>query len=159
MNSNEIAKAYNDGSSQFTYFLAAAAGAGIGYALTKLDGQLWSPRMVLGLAALGLWLLSFFSGCMLITWGLKVLTSNHIFVSLQEGSHPKQPSTKVELQVALDVTTKAMERKVTIAKWFKTSQVWSLYLGVLVFTAWRLFEMFSPNTGSLLSCALSGFSI
>jgi hypothetical protein len=143
MNSDDVAKAYNDGLVQFSYFLTAAAGAAIGYTINKLDGQVPTLMMLPGIAALVCWLVSFISGGLYVTAGIAALGSQHILMQLHEGVHPKQPPNRELVAAAADITEKAIRRKVGNARRAYLAQQATLYLGLAAFVVWRAWDLLS----------------
>lgn len=143
MNSDDVAKAYNDGLVQFSYFLTAAAGAAIGYTINKLDGQAPTVMMLPGIAALVFWLTSFISGGLYVTAGIETLGNQHILMQLHEGVHPKQPPNQVLFNVAASVTNKAIRRKIGNARRAYVTQQATLYLGLTAFVVWRAWDLLS----------------
>lgn len=141
MNSDDVAKAYNDGLAQFSYFLTAAAGAAIGYTINKLDGQTPTLMMLPGIVALICWLASFISGATYVTAGIQTLGSQHILMQLNEGVHPKQPPNQTLLAVAKDVTAEAIQRKLVKVQLAYRVQQATLYLGLFAFVSWRAWDL------------------
>ncbi len=89
MKSDDLAKMYNEGQVQYSYFLIAAAGAAIGYTINKLDGPGPATIMMIpGIVALVCWLVSFINGGLYVSAGLKALGSQHILFELNEGIEP-----------------------------------------------------------------------
>ncbi|MGO4699791.1 hypothetical protein [Dyella sp. 2RAB6] len=160
MKRTDLVKAHNDAHTQFTYFMLGAAGASIGYALTKLDGQQSSYWLIPGGVALLLWMISFFSGCMMITWGLKAMKDDWFLASLYEKFEKQAPGyIPLELEALQAKVTSEAKRKTGIAGIFKKIQVWTLYGGVFAFIVWRAVEMFRPHADSRPWCFVPGFSI
>src|SRR5690606_13658826 len=104
-------RAHADGHSKYVYFLLAATGAALGYALTKLDASVPSGPVWLGLAAIVGWLASFLFGCLHISKIQATIFSNYQLLQLQHGSHPMQPNSIEELAIAQSVTKQAIEAK------------------------------------------------
>jgi hypothetical protein len=132
---------HSDSQSKYVYFLLAATGASLAYGLQKLDGVALTWWASPGLLALGLWLLSLFSGCKHVTSVQSVMYSNYLLLQLQQGAHPAQPRTPQETQIAIGITRKAIETKNNTARTFFRLQFWLLFFGVLIFTAWRVLEI------------------
>lgn len=159
MNRTDIVKIHNDGHTQFTYFMAGAAGASIGYSLSKLDGQPPSYWLLPGAVALLLWMISFFSGCMMITWGLRALKTDWMLADLNDQLAKANPMFVTnEVRALREKITKDGSHKQKIAGLFKTAQVWTLYAGVIAFVVWRAIEMFRPHVDTRPWCFVPGFS-
>lgn len=120
-----------DGHSKYVYFLLAATGAALGYALQKLDGATLNWPVWFGLASIAAWLVSFLCGCKHITSIQSAILSNYQLIQLQSGSHPMQPQSQEEMQIAWSVTTNALESKNKKAQLLFRLQFWMLATGVL----------------------------
>jgi hypothetical protein len=142
-----LSRTHAEGQSKYVYFLLAATGAALGYALQKLDSSPLNLQTWFGLGAIASWLVSFFCGCKHITTIQSAILSNYILVQLQEGSHPRQPQSQQEMEVAWSVTNKSLESKNKKAELLNRFQFWLLALGVLLFSIWRVVLLFGvPHT-------------
>ena len=141
-------KQHAENHSKYVYFLLAATGAALGYALQKLDASTYSGSAWLGLAAIGLWLGSFFCGCKHITTIQSAIMSNYQLMQLNSGVHPLQPRSQEEMQIAWEVTSGALENKNNQAQLFFRAQFWLLAFGVLLFAAWRILMFVGASQGA-----------
>lgn len=159
MNRSDFSKAHNDGQIQYTYFMAGVAGASIGYVLTKLDGQSPTYWLLPGALALLFWVISFFCGCMMITWGLRALRDEWFAAAIQDSlSKTTMFVDHDSIRVHAEIT-KAATRRNQVAATFRKVQIWSLYAGVVMFIVWRAIEMFRPHADTRPWCFVPGFSI
>ena len=124
--------------SKYVYFLLAATGAALGYALQKLDSSVFDRAVWLGLGAIASWLMSFFCGCKHVTAIQSAIQSNFQLVQLQQGNHPMQPRSPQEMEIAWRITNKALVSKNNTAQLFFQFQFWLLAVGVLLFATWRV---------------------
>ncbi|NIK08711.1 hypothetical protein FHY11_002221 [Xanthomonas arboricola] len=131
-------KIHADGHSKYVYFLLAATGAALGYALQKIDSSTYNCQVWFGLFAIGFWLLSFFFGCMHVTAIQSAVLSNSHLLQLQQGNHPMQPRTQQEMEIARRITSDALESKNNKAQLLFRLQFWLLATGVLLFTTWSI---------------------
>ncbi|KIQ22931.1 hypothetical protein RT95_12530 [Xanthomonas campestris] len=131
-------KIHADGHSKYVYFLLAATGAALGYALQKIDGSTYSCQVWFGLSAIGCWILSFFFGCMHVTAIQSVILSNSHLLQLQQGNHPMQPRTQQEMEFAWRITNDALESKNNRAQLLLRLHFWLLATRVFFFTTWRV---------------------
>jgi hypothetical protein len=138
---HELHRQYTDSQSKYVYFLLAAAGAALGYALQKLEGLALSWDVALALVAIGCWLVSFLCGCKRITWTQSTMYANFTLLQLQYGLHPEQPPTAQHTQAAVSGVRTAIERNSNSASTYYTLQFWFLAAGVLAFIAWRVLQM------------------
>ena len=134
-------KAHTDAQDKYTYFLLAAAGAAIGFAVQKTEGMLlswWLTPVALATAA---WAASFFCGCKNLSWVGAALSANYALLQLRQGSHPKQPPHPQLLQAAISGTTIALEGNVSKAQRYAHWQFRLVIVGAAFFIAWRVLEM------------------
>jgi hypothetical protein len=141
-------RTHAEGHSKYVYFLLAATGAALGYALQKLDSSTLNTQVWFGLAAIACWLISFFCGCRHITKIQSAILSNYQLIQLQQGSHPMQPRSPEETLIAWSVTTSAIESKNNKAQLFFRLQFLFLAIGVLLFATWRVLALFEASPGA-----------
>ncbi len=137
----ELIKRHSESHSKYVYFLLAATGASLGYALQKIEGASFTWWTAPVVAALVSWLASFYCGCRLITATQTAISANYIELQLKSGVHPKQPDHPQLLQAALDGTGTAMKSSLSRASKYFDWQFGFLALGVVLFIAWRLLDM------------------
>jgi hypothetical protein len=135
-------RVHADGHSKYVYFLLAATGAGLGYALQKLDAAAVDWTVWFGLGAIGRWLLSFLLGCKHITRIQSAINTNFQLLQLSEGSHPEQPSSQEALAIAWAAGNEALTSQNKRAKLFFDWQFRLLGFGAALFTAWRVLVLF-----------------
>ncbi|WP_350297085.1 hypothetical protein [Limnohabitans sp. Rim8] len=134
-------KAHTDAQDKYTYFLLAAAGAAIAFAVQKTEGMSlswWLTPVALATAA---WAGSFFFGCKNLSWVGAALSANYALLQLRQGSHPKQPPHPQLLEAAINGTTTALEGNVLQAQRFALWQFRLLVIGAALLIAWRVLEM------------------
>jgi len=127
---------------QYTYFLLAAVGACLGFALTQTQGSGLSWEEVpLGLAVVS-WGLSVWCGCKHIERGSLTLYANYALVQVQEGRHPEISGYDPSLQsYAVDGIRSAAERHSVLASRFARFQFRFFVFGVLCYLVWHVLEM------------------
>ncbi|MBU1643162.1 hypothetical protein KKE54_07345 [bacterium] len=137
----ELQRQHNAGQLKYTYFLLAAAGAAIAFSVQKTMGYKLSYSMIpLGLANIS-WSLSFYLGCKSVNAIQSAMQSNYRLLELAYGYHQSQPDTDAELDIALDKTREACERKIETAHKFDIWQFRTLIIGAVLFIAWHITEM------------------
>lgn len=141
-------RTHAEGHSKYVYFLLAATGAALGYALQKLDSSTLNMQVWFGLAAIACWLISFLCGCRHITTIQSTILSNYQLLQLQQGSHPMQPRSQEERQIAWSVTANAIESKNNRAQLFFRLQFWLLAIGVMLFATWRVLVLVGASPGA-----------
>jgi hypothetical protein len=116
----------------------AAAGASLGFGVQKLDGQIPSHPLYVGLAAMALWILSFMFGCMVVTGTQKLVAINMDLINrMDEGRHRAAEAANQRSKVQFD---RVRRRQVY--------QFSALALGVVLFAAWRVLLIFQPPYAS-----------
>jgi hypothetical protein len=124
--------------SKYVYFLLAATGAALGYALQKLGGAPYNPLVWFGLASIASWLLSFLFGCRHLTAIKAAIWCNYELLKLDRSVH----SQKL-FEAAYAAIQSNNERANSFFNW----QFRLLAFGVVMFTAWRVALLFySPGT-------------
>ena len=144
----QIAKQLHEAQAKYTYFLLAAAGAGIALAIQQTAGlPLNWGQLPLGLAILS-WGASFWSGCYNRAYFHTTLIANVAFLQLKDGDHPKQPPTPNETRGAIEGTSIAAERNSSSANRWGNRQFRLLILGAIFFLCWHIIEMARKPSGS-----------
>jgi hypothetical protein len=137
----ELYKQHQASQDKYTYFLLAAAGAAIGFAVQKTDGLLLSWWLApVGLAIL-CWGFSFFCGCKNIAWVQSSIYANNSLLQLKAGVHPEQPPHQELTAIAISGVRSALDTNVTTAQFFGVWQFRLLIAGAVFFIVWRLLEM------------------
>jgi hypothetical protein len=138
---SDIYKAHQTGQEKYTYFLLAAAGAAIGFAVQKTDGLRFSWWLLpVGLATI-CWAASFYAGCQNLLWVQSTMTGNMALLQLQNGTHPEQPRGGDYLTAAIAGTREATHANAGTAHEYGNWQFRYLVLGSALFITWRVAEM------------------
>lgn len=126
---------------KYAYFLLAAAGAAIGFAVQKTDGLSLSWSLWAVGAAVLCWAVSFFAGCKRITWIQTSLSANYTILQLLHGSHAEQPPHPELVEAAIRGVTTAFNKNVSWASFYSRLQFYALIAGAIFFIVWRLMVM------------------
>ena len=138
---SEVRKAHNAGQEKYTYFLLAAAGAAIGFAVQKTEDQILTWWLLpVALATLS-WGISFYFGCKNIERVHASMGANATMLQLRQGIHPDQPSTPQHADDAMAGVGAALERSIVRATVYSIWQFRMLVLGSIFFIAWRVLEI------------------
>ncbi len=138
---SDLHKAHQTGQEKYTYFLLAAAGAAIGFAVQKTDGLLLTWWLLpVGLATL-CWGLSFFCGCKNVVWVQTSISANYSLLQLKQGSHPDQPPHPELVQAAISGVHSALTTNGNKAQFYGAWQFRFLIAGAILFIVWRVAEM------------------
>jgi hypothetical protein len=142
----ELRKAHAEAKNKYTYFLLAAAGAAIGFAVQKTEGLPLSWWLVPVALATVAWAGSFYCGCRNLSWLGAAVAANHALLQLRQGSHPQQPPHPELVDAALRGTSGALAGNIGKAESYAAWQFWLLIVGAVFFIAWRVLEMWRVTT-------------
>lgn len=125
---------------RYGYFLLAAAGAGIGFIVQKLEGQHFNLAGSLCFASAAMWLMSIITGCLALECEVKLKQTNLEIVQLYRGTHASRAKGE-EAKFCIEVRSKWYDKEraksAILIRWQKTC----LLLGVISVVAWRYTEM------------------
>jgi hypothetical protein len=137
----EIYKTLREAQTRYTYFLLAAAGAGIALAVNQTHNSPLSPRQIPLAAAVLSWGLSFFFGCKHLGYVINALHSNITLLQVESGTHPQVGD---DPQLAADARPgiqEAMERNAMRSRRWGNRQFRLLLLGGSLYIIWHVLEM------------------
>jgi hypothetical protein len=138
---SSLHKAHQTGQEKYTYFLLAAAGAAIGFAVQKTEGLKLSWWLLPVALATASWATSFFFGCKNLSWVQSSIYANFNLLQLKRGSHPQQPPHPELFAAAVSGVSSALESNGKKAQFYGVWQFRMLVVGALLFIAWRVLEM------------------
>jgi hypothetical protein len=140
-NRQVLEKQFREQQEKFTYYVIALCVAAIGYSVHATMGQTITISMVpLGIAVL-FWGLSIFTGFRFISYTIAHLYTNIGYIDVLEGNHPISGQHPEKIKIGKDTLEKVMEDNASTAFNFATWQMRFFYLGMLLFIAWRIWEM------------------
>ncbi|SFJ53841.1 hypothetical protein [Bradyrhizobium sp. cf659] len=133
----DIYKASREGQDKYTYFLLAAAGAAIAFAVTQSQTATlsWS-KLPLALAVLS-WAFSFYAGCRQLRDVANVMSANYDMLRVQEGIHPQYPNHPQVLEIIEEAVRKLADKTGRWGVW----QFRFLILGAVFYVLWHVTEM------------------
>lgn len=134
-------KAHQAGQEKYTYFLLAAAGAAIGFAVQKTEGLPLSWWLLPVALATVCWGVSFHFGCKNVIWVQTSILANFNLLQLRQGSHPEQPPHQELVSAAIRGVESALEKNGNKAQFYGIWQFRLLVAGAIFFIAWRVAEM------------------
>ncbi|MEJ0025493.1 MAG: hypothetical protein WDN01_05640 [Rhizomicrobium sp.] len=127
---------------RYTYFMLAAAGAAIAFAVTRSQDMVLSLSQIpLGTAVL-CWGFSFFSGCMNLRYVDSTLFANFELLKVESGRHPKVGSHPQMMEAAGGGIRDAIESNSKRTSTYARLQFYFLIIGAIFFIAWDVFEMY-----------------
>lgn len=137
----EIYKQHRQAQDKYIYFLLAAAGASIAFALNQTKGlALAETQIPLGVAVL-LWGLSFAAGCARLSQIDVMLSMNQDLIRIQTGQH-EWLSHAGEIPIAADVVRTKLARGNQWAAFWASWQYRCLIGGAVGYIGWHVFEMY-----------------
>lgn len=137
----EIFKQHRTSQDKYGYFLLAAVGAAIGFALNQTkESAITISQIPLGFSIL-LWGLSFFFGCRQLALVNTVLYANSQLIQVQSGIHPDAGRDLTMISAASSGIRKAIEDNSKWATRYLQWQLWSFFLGSISYIAWHIYEM------------------
>jgi len=138
---HDLHSAHSAGQDKHTYFLLAAAGAAIGFAVQKTEGLPLTWWLLPVALATACWGISFFFGCKNITWVQTSIMANYNLLQLRQGSHPEQPPHQTLVDAAIRGVENAFDKNSTKAQFYGIWQFRLLVAGAVFFIGWRVLEM------------------
>jgi hypothetical protein len=131
----DIYKASREGQDKYTYFLLAAAGAAIAFAVTQTATLSW-PKLPLALAVLS-WAFSFYAGCRQLRDVANVMSANYDMLRVQEGIHPQYPNHPQFVEIIEEAVRELADKT---GRW-GVRQFRFLILGAVFYVLWHVTEM------------------
>lgn len=126
---------------KYVYFLLAAVGACIGFAVTQSGKallDLWS--IPLGVSLL-LWGVSFYLGCRYLHYRSVTLATNAAIIKLLDGRHELAGQDPTAQKMGLETFGKNVEINSHKSGFCYRWQLWLFIGGVIFFLAWHIIEM------------------
>jgi hypothetical protein len=132
----ELHRAVRESADKYIYFLLAASGAAIGFALTQTQEATLSKSMILLALAVVFWGLSFYCGCKQLVQTRGFTFLNYELLRVRQGEHPEFPREASGL--IQDYLEKMSDR---LGKWGNW-QFRFLITGAVLYVAWHVLEMY-----------------
>lgn len=137
----EVYKALGTGQDKYTYFLLAAAGAAIGFAVTQTQTAALARSQVPLAVAVLCWGLSFAAGCMRVQYVNSTLYANMSLLKVQAGQMQSVGTHPGMMQAAADGIRGAIETNSRRGAVYGQWQFYLLIAGAVAFLAWHIIEM------------------
>jgi hypothetical protein len=138
---SHLHKAHQAGQEKYTYFLLAAAGAAIGFAVQKTEGVKLSWWLLPVALATVSWAASFVFGCKTVEWVHAAISAIMALLQLRNGSHPQQPPHPQLVGAAIEGVNSGIAKNIGKAFFYGIWQFRFLTLGAVFFIGWRIAEM------------------
>lgn len=137
----EVYRALRESQGKYTYFLLAAVGAAVGFALSQTkESALCLSQIPLGIAV-GLWGLSFYLGCKNISYVNSLLYANSEMLRIESGQHPEVGQHPQMVEAASEGVRDAMESNAEKANVLGKWQFSTLIGGAVFYIIWHVIEM------------------
>ena len=138
---HEIFRQYRTAEDKYTYFVLAAAGAGIALAVNRTaSSAIALSQIPLGIAVLS-WALSFFFGCRHVLYVNSNLYANFNLLKVEGGEHPEIGLSPQHQAAAAAGIREAMEDNSKRAVGHARRQFIFLATGAVMYVAWHVIEM------------------
>ncbi len=135
-------KAHRDTQEKYCYFLLAASGAAIGFALSQTQNAKISWWQIpLGISVL-FWGLSFIFGCLFIQYSTSIIYKNYELLRIERGMHPLTGSSVDSISVASEVIRKYISKDIDIGASKFRLQFIFLIGGAIIYIAWHVIAMY-----------------
>jgi hypothetical protein len=137
----EIYRQHRTAQDKYSYFLLAAAGAAIAFAVNQTQGAKLAWSQLPLACAVAFWALSFFFGCRHLTYVESILFVNSTLLNVTAGEDPQIGMHPQRVAVASEVIREAIESKSKSASRFARWQFRCLVLGAMSYLAWHVVGM------------------
>jgi hypothetical protein len=142
-----VSKEHRAAQDKYTYFLLAAVGAAVAFALSQTrDSALVLSHALLGVA-LAFWALSFICGCRQLQYVQSNLYANGELLSIKSGLHPEVPAHPDYIRAASEGIRDAMMGNARRAAWSSGWQFRSFVAGAMLYITWHILQMFARSAG------------
>jgi hypothetical protein len=137
----EIYRQHRTAQDKYIYFLLAAAGAAIAFAVNQTQGATLAWSQLPLAFAVAFWALSFFCGCRHLGYIESTLFANDALLRVIAGRDPQVGMHPQLINVASEGIQKAIEIKSKWAGRFARWQFRCLVLGAMSYLVWHVVEM------------------
>ena len=139
----EIKRQFREQQQKFVYYVIALSVTSIGYSVYQTAGLPlnWS-QIPLGFAIL-CWGFSIYCGFQHLKYIINTLYANNVYLDIVQGNHPEIGEDIEFIKAASSGVMDAMENNSDKANYFFSYQNNLFYLGVILFLAWHVIEMYN----------------
>lgn len=142
----DLFRLHRESQNRYTYFLLAAAGAAIGFALTQTnEASLSLAQLPLGIAGV-LWAFSFYCGCKQLQYVTGTLYNNAELLRVQSGRHQFTGSNPQAIAIGSSALKEILENMSKKVGQFGAWQFRFLVFGSISYVGWHIFEMWLRGT-------------
>ncbi|WP_146097337.1 hypothetical protein [Rhodoferax sp. TS-BS-61-7] len=137
MNEVDLEKTHLAGRERYAYFLLAAAGAAVAFAIQKTESAILSWWISPVATAILCWGLSFFCGCKVVWWSQAILSSALNIAQAQSDKNLSEDQRRQSISDHRD----ALDPKLAKATLYADLQIRLLFAGGVFFCLWRVAEI------------------
>lgn len=137
MNEVDLEKVHLAGQERYAYFLLAAAGAAVAFAVQKTEGAVLSWWLLLVAAAALCWALSFFAGCKVV-WCSQAIVSSQINIAR---ARTDPGLSEEQRRQSISNHWFALDPKLAKAAVYAKLQIQLLFAGGIFFCLWHIAEI------------------
>ncbi|WP_092600642.1 hypothetical protein [Ralstonia sp. 25mfcol4.1] len=143
----ELYKQLNTINEKQTYFLLAAAGTAIGFAVQKTEGQLLSWWLTPVALSILCWGASFYYGCCHVAAWQNAMVYNSNALELEAGSHRSLRDGPAPRYSAMEFSFALQDVAYEKAHRYKRAQFFLLVWGAVLFVVWHVLRIAQATYG------------
>jgi len=137
----EVYRQHRNAQEKYIYFLLAAVGAAIAFAVNQTLGAKLSWSQLPLAFAVVLWALSFYFGCRYLGFVESTLLMNAELLKVSYGQHSLTGTNPQLIAAAVKIVEEKIDSKSKLASWFARAQFTCLLLGAVCYLGWHVYEM------------------
>jgi hypothetical protein len=145
--SKEMYFRHREDQDKYAYFLLAAAGSSLAFAVQKTTGLTLRVNMIALAGAAIAWIFSFYFGCRRLRASQDSMGANYRYLMMGEQVHPTYKSLPEYGEARDEVLEEVKQLNVRAARFSRHQFRW-LIVGAVLFIAWHVWDMFARTFGA-----------
>ena len=138
---------YREDQDKYSYFLLAAAGSALAFAVQKTAGLTLRWNMIALAAAALAWILSFYFGCRRLLTSQESLRANYRYLQMGEQIDSRYKSLPEYGEVRDEIMAEVQVLNNRAARYSSRQFQW-LIVGAVLFIVWHVWDMFAHTFGA-----------
>lgn len=138
----EVYKQLRTAQDKYSYFILAAAGAAIAFAVNQTQGATLNYSQIPLALAVVSWGLSFYFGCNQLAYVSSTLYANAELLKIESGIHSQVGTNPQLMAIASEGIREAIEHSSTRANRLAHMQFRFLITGAILYIIWHVLEMY-----------------
>lgn len=138
----ELYRTFRAAQERYTYFMLAASGAAIAFAVTKTQDATLAWSQIPLAISITCWGLSFYCGCNNLRYVGSTLYANFEMLKIQTGQHPQVGNHPQMIDAASSGIRSAIETNSNRASMYARLQFSLLIIGAVSYVGWHTYEMY-----------------